>query len=104
MGQVVHVRANGAWSFSGLRLGVADHLDDQAPTRYRAALKAKQERVWDVFLAECSRRLELLKAARRVFCEDGSELFQAKQLANSMHLFISTGAAFIPKPTAHRPW
>ena len=40
------------------------------------------------------------QAARRVFNEDGAELFHGKDLLNGMHLFVSCGEDYKPRPAA----
>ena len=61
-----------------------------------------QERVWDVLLHECTERLSLTKAARRIFCETGAEISSSKDIINEMHIFVSMGGPFISKPAPQR--
>ncbi|CAB1313519.1 unnamed protein product [Coregonus sp. 'balchen'] len=46
-------------------------------------------------LEECTSKLKLNSAARRIFLSDGIEVFLAEDLANDSEVFVSMGEAFL---------
>lgn len=45
-------------------------------------------------LEACTTKLQLNGAARRIFLEDGSEIFETKEIPKDGEIYVSNGEAF----------